>query len=932
MPSFQCDESAGRNAYGLVAANPRGQTLDAVSHDACWVPRLLLAGYDGHGHAGEDAILAGLLSALTAAIGDLRVTVVSGDPAATRTRYGVDSVGDTDIAALVHAVEESDAVALGTGGLLHDDWDVDDDVFLTRRHGGLLAHVIYPALARLLGKPAVLGAVGVGPLVTERGRELTRIITELAPVGTARDPASLRLLGELSGTALIEEGERPPDATAGIRLAADPAFLLPIAPRPVVDRVLAEAGVGPDELLLGVALRPWRFGPAIDGWEDEVAAALASHVAAYPRRVLCLPFHAAPGHPGADDASVHAGVAARLSGRCEIVHLAAPADGFDPSLLAGLIGRCERLLAMRFHAVVFALRTGVPLVALADDSKVMELLAAAGLGPLALPTSAWRRQRIADALTAAPALALTSPIQPFVLAQRELAQRTVEAIRAVLAGTHPTRSRATKFLDRTLIAKSLRVDRLEDLVTTTTTRAETLLAEAADLRARIDALESTLVVRLGHRLWELMRRVAPEGTRRRRLYDRVRGRMDSDETAAGPGIDVLTVANDATDGRQPPDPVAELSAFARALADRRVDTVVAILATTQMIDSEGQRPTRLALEFAARAIPVVFGYWRWSPTEWVPQHDLDRGIVHVPVDVLNDRPELLAEAFATVPQRLLFLEWPHPGFVEVHAAVQAAGWITVFDVLDDWEEFHRVGQAVWYDPAVERHLLGAADAVFAINPALAARIRNLGRPDVGISPNGLKPGVERIREARALERGEITVGYFGYLTSAWFDWELVAETARRRPTWRIYLIGYGDDPPSPPPANVILLGRQPHAELAAYAANWDVAMIPFRPERLAAGADPIKTYEYLAMGLPVVATGVPPPSGGEAYVTIAYGVHAFIDAVQHAARQHDTAAVAARRAFANGATWRQRLDDLLAALARGDQRVAIKRQLFRDPA
>ena len=29
-------------------------------------------------------------------------------------------------------------------------------------------------------------------------------------------------------------------------------------------------------------------------------------------------------------------------------------------------------------------------------------------------------------------------------------------------------------------------------------------------------------------------------------------------------------------------------------------------------------------------------------------------------------------------------------------------------------------------------------------------------------------------------------------------------------------------------------------------------MIPFKPDRLAAGADPVKTYEYLAMGLPVV--------------------------------------------------------------------------------
>src|ERR1043165_9781675 len=119
-------------------------------------PRLVLAGYYGHGSAGDEAILTSLLASLTAAVGGLRVTVVSGDPAATRARHDVDAVVDTDIPGLVDAVAKGDAVVLGGGGLLQDYWDVDDDVFLTRRHGGLVAYLAYPALARLLGKPAVL--------------------------------------------------------------------------------------------------------------------------------------------------------------------------------------------------------------------------------------------------------------------------------------------------------------------------------------------------------------------------------------------------------------------------------------------------------------------------------------------------------------------------------------------------------------------------------------------------------------------------------------------------------------------------------------------------------------------------------------------------------------------------------------------------------
>ena len=58
-------------------------------------------------------------------------------------------------------------------------------------------------------------------------------------------------------------------------------------------------------------------------------------------------------------------------------------------------------------------------------------------------------------------------------------------------------------------------------------------------------------------------------------------------------------------------------------------------------------------------------------------------------------------------------------------AANGAGWITVYDVLDDWKEFHRVGQASWYDEPFERHLLIGCDATFAINEVLTARLARL---------------------------------------------------------------------------------------------------------------------------------------------------------------------------------------------------------------
>jgi glycosyltransferase involved in cell wall biosynthesis len=462
-----------------------------------------------------------------------------------------------------------------------------------------------------------------------------------------------------------------------------------------------------------------------------------------------------------------------------------------------------------------------------------------------------------------------------------------------------------------------------------------ILAERSDLDRRLTAVERTHANRLVSRFWRLMRGVFPEGSRRYRVYRlgrRAVGQLlgAGDPTQAswreGMGGAPAEAAADA------PDPRADLLHFEARVRAGGAGRGVAIFSGTQLLESEGQRPTQLALALARGGVPVVFVYWRWWDNEWRPQDRLEEGIVQIPIDVVTRRPETLTAAFEGL-ERIALFEFPHPGFFETLAGAASAGWITVYDVLDDWEEFHRVGQAIWYDEEFERHLIGACDAVFAINEPLARRVRELGGEGVELAGNGLKTGIEEVREPRPLARGEITVGNFGYLAGAWFDWELIAEAARRRPAWRFYLIGYGGSPGGMAlPANVELLGKQPQADLAAFAANWDVALIPFKPDRLAAGADPIKTYEYLAMGLPVVVTGVYPPTGGESFVARAEGVEELLREIERAAPRQEPGEIAARRAFAATCTWDHRLEALLAALAGGRQRVAEKRALLGEAA
>ncbi len=262
------------------------------------------------------------------------------------------------------------------------------------------------------------------------------------------------------------------------------------------------------------------------------------------------------------------------------------------------------------------------------------------------------------------------------------------------------------------------------------------------------------------------------------------------------------------------------------------------------------------------------------------------------------------------------------------AVANAAGWITLYDVVDDWKAFSKVGQAAWYDEQFEKHLLTSVDCVTAVNKQQVGRVLGLGYSEAAIVPNGVVRGIDNIGERKILERGEITLGYFGYLSDAWFDWELVRNVGMTNPSWRVYIIGYGYRPPrNYLPENVILLGKKPQNSLAAFANNWDVGIIPFKRGAVAQGSDPIKTYEYLAMGLPVVATGVCAPQGGEGFVRIANGLDEFTTQVINASEEEKDSGPA-RRHYAEGCTWANRVETLLDIVNRKEQRIGEKVALF----
>lgn len=107
-------------------------------------------------------------------------------------------------------------------------------------------------------------------------------------------------------------------------------------------------------------------------------------------------------------------------------------------------------------------------------------------------------------------------------------------------------------------------------------------------------------------------------------------------------------------------------------------------------------------------------------------------------------------------------------------------------------------------------------------------------------------------------RGPI-IGFMGAIAS-WCDLELLDRLAVNFPDCNIVLVGplYNVQREQvPAKANIHWLGIKTYKELPAYLQAFDVGIVPFRLSSMIESVNPIKMWEYLAAGLPVVTTAFP---------------------------------------------------------------------------
>jgi glycosyltransferase involved in cell wall biosynthesis len=161
------------------------------------------------------------------------------------------------------------------------------------------------------------------------------------------------------------------------------------------------------------------------------------------------------------------------------------------------------------------------------------------------------------------------------------------------------------------------------------------------------------------------------------------------------------------------------------------------------------------------------------------------------------------------------------------------------------------------------------------------------------------------------------IGFAGNLMASKVDFDLLDELAVSRPEWTILLIGptradaTGHLRRLSQRANVRYISARPYAELPTYVAAFDVALIPYLANAYTRSCFPLKTYEYLAAGKPVVASGLPELAELAPHVELVVDHDGFVDAVERALTRTTEEEIEARRKIAAANTWETRTARLL---------------------
>jgi polysaccharide pyruvyl transferase CsaB len=295
--------------------------------------RVLLSGYYGFDNLGDDALLQIIVSQLKTRYPHVTIDALSAKPEITAHELGIEATSRWDQGEIRDAIGRADVVISGGGGLFQNATSLKSLLY----YAGIVRSAIRAE------KKTMVFAQSIGPL-DFWGKQMVRECCRGLQAATVRDERSRELFAPLVPSTTVER-------------TADPVFLYD-PPETLVDLRAAGLGDESDPLVI-VCVRK-------TAQQNEGVAAIAAAVdrlsEKHGARVAFVPFGGTP------DAEASTLVIRKCKSQPVLVAL----DSLDT--VAAAIGRAKLVIGVRLHALILAVRLGVPFLAIPYDPKVTGLL------------------------------------------------------------------------------------------------------------------------------------------------------------------------------------------------------------------------------------------------------------------------------------------------------------------------------------------------------------------------------------------------------------------------------------------------------------------------------------------------------------------------------------------------------------------------------
>lgn len=189
----------------------------------------------------------------------------------------------------------------------------------------------------------------------------------------------------------------------------------------------------------------------------------------------------------------------------------------------------------------------------------------------------------------------------------------------------------------------------------------------------------------------------------------------------------------------------------------------------------------------------------------------------------------------------------------------------VYEYIDELELFF---DDIELATRLHNKALKLADVTAATATKLYEQIKPLAKKAV-LSPNAVNYdafcNAKKVPIANSLttvvSNYDLVLGYYGAL-AVWFDFELVCEVAQKNPNWLFVLIGtiYDDTLKKfnlNQYKNIFIIPQQPYKSLPGFISGIDILTIPFLINNITLSTSPVKLFEYMASGTPILTSKLP---------------------------------------------------------------------------